>query len=169
MQEYEEKDKKLKKERAKTEKDTKPAEVKEKMEKQPTGEIIEKKENNAKNNLGEIKIAPEVLATIVRRTVNNIAEVAELVTPSKSGFGTLLGAKEIEEGIKVDLTEGGEVSACISVIVEYGAIIIDLAREIQSVVKSEIEKQTGLLVKSIDVNIMGIQTNKKDAKVSQAN
>jgi uncharacterized alkaline shock family protein YloU len=169
MQEYEEKDKKLKKERAKTEKDTKPAEVKEKMEKQPAGEIIEKKGNNVKNNLGEIKIAPEVLATIVSKTVNNIVGVAGLVTPSKGGFGTLLGAKEIEEGIKVDLTEGGEVSACISVIVEYGAIIIDLAKEIQSVVKSEIEKQTGLLVKSIDVNIMGIKINKKDAKVSQTN
>jgi len=166
MQEHEEEDKKLKKEKAKIEKGTQPTEITEKKEKLPPRESMEKKENSVKNNLGEIKIAPEVLATIVRRTVSNIAGVAELVTPSKSGFGTLLGAKEIEEGIKVDLTERGEVSVCISVIVEYGAIIIDLAKEIQSVVKSEIEKQTGLLVKSIDVNIMGIQINKKDATVS---
>jgi len=44
--------------------------------------------------LGEIKIAPEVLANIVSRIVINTKGVAGLVSGSKSGIGTLLGVKE---------------------------------------------------------------------------
>jgi uncharacterized alkaline shock family protein YloU len=122
------------------------------------------KKDVAKNNLGEIKIAPEVLATIVSRIVINTRGVAGLVAHSKSGFGTLLGVKEMEEGIKVDLIDEKHISAYISVIVEYGSVIIDVAKNIQSAVKNEIEKNTGLMVKSVDINILGIQMAKKNAK-----
>lgn len=87
-----------------------------------------------------------------------------MVTHSKSGFGTLLGVKEIEEGIKVDLMEGKSMSTCISVIVEYGSTIIDLAKRIQLVVKSEVEDKTGLFVKAVDVNVMGVQMSGKQSK-----
>ncbi|MFW6130007.1 MAG: Asp23/Gls24 family envelope stress response protein [Atribacterota bacterium] len=122
------------------------------------------KKDVAKKNLGEIKIAPEVLATIVSRIVINTRGVAGLVEHSKSGFGTLLGVKEMEEGIKVDLIDEKHMSAYISVIVEYGSVIIDVAKNIQSAVKNEIEKNTGLMVKSVDINILGIQMAKKSAK-----
>jgi len=122
------------------------------------------KKDVTKNNLGEIKIAPEVLATIVSRVVMNTQGVAGLVAHSKGGFGTLLGVKEMEEGIKVDLIDEKHMSAYISVIVEYGSVIIDVAKNIQSAVKSEIEKNAGLIVKSVDINILSIQMAKKNAK-----
>ncbi len=158
------------------EEDKKSKKEKEQKVEQPTGKTeakgkpqnsVEKKENIVKNNLGEIKIASEVLATIVSRIVINVQEVAGLVAHSKSGFGTLLGVKEIEEGIKVDLIDEKHMSTCISVIVKYGSVIIDVAKKIQSMVKSEIENKTGLMVKSVDVNIMGIQVAKKNVKASQ--
>lgn len=127
----------------------------------------QKKENLEKDNLGEIKIAPEVLAVIVSRTVINIPGVAGLVSHSKGGFGTLLGVKEMEEGVKVDLVDGKHMSAFISVIVEYGSVIIDVAKNIQSGVKTEIENKTGLIVKSVDINIMGIQMNRKNPKTAR--
>jgi uncharacterized alkaline shock family protein YloU len=126
-------------------------------------------ENTGKNNLGEIKIAPELLATVVSRIVINIQGVAGLIAHSKGGFGTLLGVKEIEEGIKIDLIDDKNMSAYISVIVEYGSVIIDVAKKIQSVVKDEVENNTGLNVKSIDVNIMGIQMAKKNSKLTKTN
>ncbi len=133
-----------------------PAEIAEEKKELPISPA--EKKDVTEDSLGEIRIAPEVLATIVSRTVGNIPGVAGLVSHAKSGFGTLLGVKEIEEGIKVDLVdEKKTMSAYISVIVEYGAIIIEVAKRIQSVVKSEIEKNTGLQVKSVDINIMGIQ------------
>jgi len=122
------------------------------------------KDNKLKDNLGDIKIAPEVLATVVSRIVINTQGVAGLVAHSKGGFGTLLGVKEMEEGIKVDLANNQQMSAYISVIVEYGSIIIDVAKNLQSAVKKEIEKNAGLSVNSVDVNIMGIKMAKKNAK-----
>jgi len=120
--------------------------------------------NSEKSDLGEIEIAPEVLATIVSRIVIDIPGVAGFVSHSKSGLGTLLGAKEMEEGIKVDLADEKHMAAYISIIIKYGYVIIDVAKKIQFVVKEEIESNTGLVVKNIDVNIMGIQLSKKNIK-----
>lgn len=169
MQNQESDDKKLKKEKIQKEKIKPPIATVEQKEKPTPQECIETKEKISKINLGEINIPSEVLAIIVSRIVSNISGVAGIVQPSKSGFGTLLGVKEIGEGVKVDLTEGKTISAYISVIVEHGSIIIDLAKKIQSVVKNEIEEKTGLLVKSIDVNVMGLNLSDKNYKPKQIN
>ena len=157
MQEEEKKSKKLEKEEKKVEKVGLSVNKVEKREDLLPKDSLIKKEEDPKDSLGDINIVPEVLATIVSRIVSNISGVAGLFAHSKSGIGTLLGVKEIEEGIRVDLTEGKSLSTFISVIVDYGSVIIDLAKKIQDVVKSEVEEKTGLLVKSVDVNIMGIQ------------
>ncbi|HZK12486.1 MAG TPA: Asp23/Gls24 family envelope stress response protein [Atribacterota bacterium] len=150
----------------------KKAEKKEKIEDQSTqkNEIIaeekkkeEKKEEivKAKEILGEVNIVPEVIATIISRTVIDIPGVAGLATRAKGGIGTLLGTKELEKGINVDLKENKEVSTSISVILEYGSIIIDVAKEIQKKVKEELEAKTGLKVTGINVNIQGVHIEEK--------
>ncbi len=118
----------------------------------------EKKEEKvkAKEILGEVNIVPEVIATIISRTVISIPGVAGLATRAKGGIGTLLGTKELEKGINVDLRENKEVSTTISVIIEYGSIIIDVAKEIQKKVKGELEAKTGLKVTGVDINIQGV-------------
>lgn len=147
-------------------------EKKEKIEDVPTqktekiaGEIKEeeKKEEKvkAKEILGEVNIVPEVIATIISRTVIGIPGVAGLATRAKGGIGTLLGTKELEKGINVDLRENKEVSTTISVILEYGSIIIDVAKEIQKKVKGELETKTGLKVTGVNVNIQGVHIEEK--------
>jgi len=123
----------------------------------------EKKEEKvkAKEILGEVNIVPEVIATIISRTVIGIPGVAGLATRAKGGIGTLLGTKELEKGINVDLRENKEVSTTISVILEYGSIIIDVAKEIQKKVKGELETKTGLKVTGINVNIQGVHIEEK--------
>ncbi len=123
----------------------------------------EKKEEKvkAKEILGEVNIVPEVIATIISRTVIDIPGVAGLATRAKGGIGTLLGTKELEKGINVDLRENKEVSTTISVILEYGSIIIDVAKEIQKKVKGELETKTGLKVTGVNVNIQGVHIEEK--------
>ena len=123
----------------------------------------EKKEENikAKEILGEVNIVPEVIATIISRTVISVPGVAGLATRAKGGIGTLLGTKELEKGINVDLRENKEVSTVISVILEYGSIIIDVAKEIQKKVKRELETKTGLKVIGVNVNIQGVHVEEK--------
>jgi len=122
-----------------------------------------KKEDKTKEEkaLGEINIVPEVIATIISRTVIGISGVAGLATQSKGGIGTLLGIKELEKGIKVDLKENKEISANISVIIGYGSIIIEVAKDIQKKVKGEIETKTGLKVIEINVNVQGVHLEEK--------
>ncbi len=138
--------------------------VEEKAQKEEKIEVKEvKKEEKipAKEILGVVNIVPEVIATIISRTVINIPGVAGLATHAKGGIGTLLGTKELEKGIKVDLKENKEVSTTISVILEYGSIIIQVAREIQKKVKEELENKTGLKVTGVDVNIQGVHVEEK--------
>jgi len=122
-----------------------------------------KKEEKIKEsrNLGEVNIVPEVIATIISRTVISVSGVAGLATQSKGGIGTLLGIKELEKGIKVDLKENKEISTNISVIIEYGSVIIEVAKEIQKKVKEEIEIKTGLKVIEINVNVQGVHIDEK--------
>ena len=104
----------------------------EKVEVKEVKKEVKKEEKvPVKEILGEVNIVPEVIATIISRTVINIPGVAGLATHAKGGIGTLLGTKELEKGIKVDLKENKEVSTTISVILEYGSIIIQVAREIR--------------------------------------
>lgn len=119
------------------------------------------KKTEEKKILGEVTIVPEVIATIISRTVIGILGVAGLATQSKGGIGTLLGIKELEKGIKVDLKENKEISANISVIIEYGSVIIEVAKEIQKRVKEEIEEKTGLKVIEINVNVQGVHIEEK--------
>jgi uncharacterized alkaline shock family protein YloU len=125
-------------------------------------EKIKKEEKvKAKEILGEVNIVPEVIATIISRTVISIPGVVGLATRAKGGIGTLLGTKELEKGINVDLRENKEISTTISVILEYGSIIIDVAKEIQKKVKEELEAKTGLKVTGINVNIQGVHIEEK--------
>ena len=126
-----------------------------------TTEIKKEEKIKAKEVLGEVNIVPEVIATIISRTVISIPGVAGLATRAKGGIGTLLGTKELEKGINVDLRENKEVSTSISVILEYGSIIIDVAKEIQKKVKEELESKTGLKVNGINVNIQGVHIEEK--------
>ena len=124
-------------------------------------EIKKEEKVKAKEILGEVNIVPEVIATIISRTVIGIPGVAGLATRAKGGIGTLLGTKELEKGINVDLRENKEVSTTISVILNYGSIIIDVAKEIQKEVKGELETKTGLKVTGVNVNIQGVHVEEK--------
>ncbi len=132
-----------------------------KEEKVEVKEVKKEVKVPAKEFLGEVNIVPEVIATIISRTVINIPGVAGLATHAKGGIGTLLGIKELEKGIKVDLKENKEVSTTISVILEYGSIIIQVAREIQKKVKEELENKTGLKVTGVNVNVQGVHIEEK--------
>lgn len=132
-----------------------------KEEKVEVKEVKKEEKGPVKEILGEVNIVPEVIATIISRTVINIPGVAGLATHAKGGIGTLLGTKELEKGIKVDLKENKEVSTTISVILEYGSIIIQVAREIQKKVKEELENKTGLKVTGVNVNIQGVHIEEK--------
>lgn len=77
------------------------------------------------------------------------------------------GKKNLSKGIKVDM---GEKSAKIdvSIIVEYGARIPDVAYEIQTRIKKSVETMTDLKVLEVNVHVQGVH-KKSDKEEKQEN
>ena len=62
--------------------------------------------------------------------------------------------------MKIEISEG-EVTADISLELEYGNNIKKVSEEVQSKVKQAIENMTGLTVKVVNVVVSGIKLDKK--------
>ncbi|MFW6287131.1 MAG: Asp23/Gls24 family envelope stress response protein [bacterium] len=103
-------------------------------------------------NVGTIKIANEVVAIIASLAASEIDGVAGMSGGVGSGIAEMLGHKK---GVKVD-TGDNECVVDISVIVEYGTSIPEVAENIQSNVKQAIESMTGLNAVEINVHVQGV-------------
>lgn len=125
------------------------------MEEEKKLEELEKTENvEAENNNDGIKIANEVIASIAGVAVSEVQGVAAMA----GGItGVFAGKKNLSKGIKVEVGEK-ETKIDVSIIVEYGVRIPDIAFEIQNRVKKAVETMTGLKVAGVNINVQGINT-----------
>jgi uncharacterized alkaline shock family protein YloU len=64
----------------------------------------------------------------------------------------LLGRKNLSKGVKVEVGQR-EAAVDVSIIVEYGRRIPEVASEIQANVKNAIESMTGLSVVEVNVHV----------------
>ncbi|MCL2335993.1 MAG: Asp23/Gls24 family envelope stress response protein, partial [Firmicutes bacterium] len=84
------------------------------------------------------------------------------------GIAERLGRKNMSKGVKVEVGET-ETAVDLSIIVDYGSRIPEVAANIQSSVKTSIEKMTGLKVVEVNVNVQGVafptETAEDDARV----
>lgn len=115
----------------------------------------------------EIKIAPEVVATIAGVAISEIEGVAGMCSTFAGGIAEILGAKKnVTKGIKVDIKEENVVID-LYVIVEYGVRIPELAWEIQENVKNSVETMTGLTVEKVNIHIDGVSFKKSEMEEAQ--
>lgn len=106
---------------------------------------------------GTVSFATEVVATIAGLAATEVDGVASMASPS-SGLADMFSRKSnrgLTKGVRIDL-EDNRVSVDITITVDYGSPIPDVARNIQENVKKAIETMSGLDVKSVDVHVTGI-------------
>lgn len=108
-----------------------------------------------KNNLGSIRVADEVVRIIAGLAATEISGVCGMSGGVVGGIAELLGHKNLSKGVKVEVGER-ETAIDLSIIVDYGSRIPDVAANIQSTVKTTIEKMTGLKVVEVNVNVQGV-------------
>ncbi len=108
---------------------------------------------------GNVNIADEVVSIIASLAATEVKGVAGMGSSIPGGFAELLGKKSLSKGVKITMTEK-EVGLDLSVIVEYGCKIPDVAWELQEKVKNEVEAMTGLSVISVNVSVDGINVPK---------
>ena len=124
-------------------------------------EIVEIEENTEGANDG-IKIANDVVAVIAGVAVSEVPGVASMAGGFAGGISEVLsGKKNLSKGIKVD-TDEKEVKIDVTIIVEYGSRIPDVAFEIQNRVKKSVENMTGLKVAEVNVHVQGVRTEKEE-------
>ncbi len=105
--------------------------------------------------LGNIKIAEEVVAIIAGLAAAEIEGVTGMSGGIAGGIAEMLGRKSFSKGVKVEAGES-QVVIDISIIVKYGVRIPDVAWKIQEKCKQAVESMTGLEVKKVNVNVQGV-------------
>ena len=109
------------------------------------------------NPNGTVSFATEVVATIAGLAATEVDGVASMISPS-SGLADVFSRKSnrnLTKGVRIDLN-GNMVTVDITITVEYGSPVPDVARNIQENVKKAIETMSGLDVHSVDVHVTGI-------------
>jgi uncharacterized alkaline shock family protein YloU len=105
-----------------------------------------------KTDMGSIQIAPEVIEIIAGLASVEVAGVAGMSGGFAGGIAELLGRKNLSKGVKVEVGQR-EAAIDVSIVIEYGHRIPEVASEIQQNVKQAIESMTGLHVVEVNVHI----------------
>lgn len=115
--------------------------------------------NDSRN--GKISFANDVVAVIAGLATIDVEGIAGMSGGVVEGFTELLGRKNLSKGVKVEVGEE-EVAVDVYIVVEYGCIINEVAKEVQSAIKNAIETMTGLNVVEVNVYIQGVNIEKDE-------
>lgn len=106
-------------------------------------------------NLGEVKIADEVVAIIAALAATEVEGVASMAGNITNDLIARLGMKNLSRGVKVDVLEG-IVTVSLALVLKYGYNIMDVSAKIQEKVKASVENMTGLTVADVNIRIAGV-------------
>ena len=106
-------------------------------------------------NLGEVKIADEVVAIIAALAATEVEGVASMAGNITNDLIARLGMKNLSRGVKVDVLEG-IVTVSLALVLKYGYDIMDVSAKIQEKVKAAVENMTGLTVADVNIRIAGV-------------
>ena len=110
------------------------------------------------NPNGTVSFATEVVATIAGLAATEVEGVASMASQS-GGLADMFSRRNsrsnFTKGVRIDL-DGNKVTADITIVVEYGSPVPDVARSIQENVKKAIETMSGLDVHAVDVHVSGV-------------
>ena len=106
-------------------------------------------------NLGEVKIADEVVAIIAGLAAMEVEGVASMAGNATSELISKLGMKSLSKGVKVDVLEG-IVTVSLALNLKYGYQIKDITSQVQEKVKAAIENMTGLEVADVNIRVAGV-------------
>lgn len=143
------------------------------MEEENINSLQDSKDLSEKNQKGNeeiettnsVKISNDAVAMYVGIAISEVPGVYGMSGTLAGITEAISGKKNYTKGVKVDVNEKS-VKIDVSIIVEYGARIPDVAFEIQTKVKKSVETMTGLRVDEVNVNVQGVHaiTEKDEGK-----
>jgi uncharacterized alkaline shock family protein YloU len=119
--------------------------------------VAENKEYiSREEELGNINISEEVLSSIAAAAVLDVEGVAGLSAGAGSDAVT---RKSLTKSIRLSM-ENDEICIGVAIMVKYGHVVTDVAKEVQEAVKSAVENTSGLSVVCVNVTVAGVTFSK---------
>jgi len=115
------------------------------------------------DELGNIHISEEVLSVIAAAAAIEVEGVGGLAGTLGTDIAELLGKKSQSRGIHLQV-EGEAVTVHVAILVKYGYVITDVAKQVQENIASSVEATSGLTVAAVNVNVGGVVFEKGSKK-----
>lgn len=106
--------------------------------------------------IGEVRIADEVVAIIAGLAATEVEGVASMAGNVTNELVSRLGMKNLSKGVKI-VVEEDAVKVDLALNMEYGYSIPKTSAEVQDRVKQAIENMTGLQVDEVNIRIAGVK------------
>lgn len=112
---------------------------------------------NTSNAYGKISISDLAIAKVASHTAMESYGIVEMVSRRFTDSLAELFKKDIGgRGIKVT-TSGNRIYIDVYVVVKYGVSINAVAESLKESVKYRVEKFTGMIVDTVNVNVIGVK------------
>ncbi len=106
-------------------------------------------------NKGDIHISNQVLAGIAATAARDVDGVMALSGGRLTSSHGQIQGKKLGSSVDVEV-EGDRITVNLSILVQYGCVIPDVARAVQESVADALEKATGLTVNNVNVHVAGV-------------
>lgn len=107
------------------------------------------------DEMGSINISEDVLAVIAAAAAMEVEGVGGMAAGLGTDVAELVGRKVLAKGVRLTMTDE-KVAIDLSILVNYGSIISDVAKAVQDAVMSAVENTSGLTVSAVNVTVAGV-------------
>ncbi len=112
---------------------------------------------NTINSYGKISVTDEAIAVVVGHTALECYGVVDLVARKfGDSLREMVNRGRKSRGIKI-LTIGDRINIDLDIILKYGVSISAVAESVRRSVKYNVEQFTGMIVDSININVVGVR------------
>jgi uncharacterized alkaline shock family protein YloU len=109
------------------------------------------------NAYGNITVSNEAIAVLCGHIARDCYGVVDLVSRKLSdNFSEIFKKQPLSKGVKV-LTVNNRIYVDLYVILKYGVSINAVADSLKKAIKYGLEEFTGMIVNSVNVNIIGVR------------
>ena len=112
---------------------------------------------NTSNVYGKISISDQAIAKVAKNAALEFYGIVYTASRSLTdSLSELLKKQPDGRGVKV-VTSGDRIFIDINVVIKYGVSINAVAESLKEGVKYKVERFTGMIVDTVDVNIIGVK------------
>lgn len=112
-----------------------------------------------KTKYGKIDVSKEVVAVIAGGAAIDCYGIVGMASQKqlKDGITELLGKENLARGVVIRHLDNDEIHIDMYIIVSYGTKISEVAHNVQSKVKYQLQQMLGLEVDSVNIFVQGVR------------